>query len=343
MVEVVEDGHGASGSVEKRLYRHCSPLAFFLATRAEPAFFPVEVIQGEGVVHDTRGGRTVVQAGEVADLVGALLDQAVDQLVLIVIPAVKPVLETVRGDNSRTGCWAGQSEKSGDPLHEEVSPGDEDNRVLQPLPLPAGVDTVEEYPGIGLAPRAHVPVQDDRVGTDPCRNAEEVGEQARDRELQAGRGAGIPKNKEIHHHVLTMGAHKHIERCIGAYIASRYRSAVEVGAGDNFTAALLIRDSGRRILCTDIKSPPENPGVEFCIDDIFSPDPDRYAGCDVIYAIRPGEEMLPALIRLAGSLDVDLLVYHLGFEGFGRGGDIISCGVILHRYHRAQNPSKRVF
>ena len=140
-----------------------------------------------------------------------------------------------------------------------------------------------------------------------------------------------------------MGAHKHIERCIGAYIASRYRSAVEVGAGDNFTAALLIRDSGRLILCTDIISPPENPGVAFCIDDIFSPDPDRYAGCDVIYAIRPGEEMLPALIRLAGSLDVDLLVYHLGFEGFGRGGEIINCGVILHCYHRAQNPSKRVF
>jgi hypothetical protein len=140
-----------------------------------------------------------------------------------------------------------------------------------------------------------------------------------------------------------MGAHKHIERCIGAYIASRYQSAAEIGTGSNFTAALLIREAGGRVLCTDIRSPPDNPGVAFCNDDIFSPDLSLYTGCDVIYAIRPGEEMLPALIRLAGLLNVDLLVYHLGFEGFGRGGEIIDCGVILHRYHRAQNPSKRVF
>ena len=140
-----------------------------------------------------------------------------------------------------------------------------------------------------------------------------------------------------------MGAHKHIERCIGAYIASRYRSAAEIGTGDNFTAALFIRESGGRVLCTDIRYPGSNPGIDFCIDDIFSPALHLYGGCDVIYAIRPGEEMLPALIRLASSLDVDLLVYHLGFEGFGRGGEIIDCGVILHRYHKAQNPSKSVF
>jgi len=331
---VVEPG----GSV-----RDSCPLTFLLAVRAEPAFLPVEVIQGKGIEHDTLGGRAVIQADEVADLVGALLDQAVDELVFIAIPPVKLVCEPAGRDNGSAGRRPGESEEGHDPVHEDVIAGHEDHRVLQSLPLPAGINTVEDYPGIGLPPRTYVPVQDDRVAADPCRDAEKIGDQARDRELQAGRGPGIPKNKEIHHHVLTMGAHKHIERCIGAYIASRYRSAAEIGTGSNFTAALLIREAGGRILCTDIRSPPDNPGVAFSRDDIFSPDLSLYTGCDVIYAIRPGEEMLPALIRLAGLLDVDLLVYHLGFEGFGRGGEIIDCGVILHRYHRAQNPSKRVF
>lgn len=140
-----------------------------------------------------------------------------------------------------------------------------------------------------------------------------------------------------------MGAHKHIERCIGAFIASRYRSAAEVGAGNNFIAAGILRDSGVKVFCTDILSSQTNPDIPFFIDDIFSPDISLYQGIDVIYSVRPGEEMIPALIGLARDLDVDLVVYHLGFEGYGRGGEIIECGVTLHRYHTSQNPSKRVF
>ena len=140
-----------------------------------------------------------------------------------------------------------------------------------------------------------------------------------------------------------MGAHKHIERCIGACIASRYRSAAEVGAGNNFVAAGILKDSGVKVFCTDIRRPHTEPGVPFFIDDIFSPDISLYYGIEVIYSIRPGEEMMPALIRLAQGLDVDLVVYHLGFEGYGHGGEIINCGVTLHRYHKGQNPSKRVF
>jgi hypothetical protein len=62
-----------------------------------------------------------------------------------------------------------------------------------------------------------------------------------------------------------------------------------------------------------------------------------------MYAIRPAVEMVPALIALARRLDCDLIVYHLGFERYGNGGEIIDCGVILHRYHRDQKPSKSVF
>jgi uncharacterized UPF0146 family protein len=140
-----------------------------------------------------------------------------------------------------------------------------------------------------------------------------------------------------------MGAHKHIEGCIGALIASRYRSAAEVGAGNNFIAAGILLDAGVKVFCTDIQNPYTEPDVPFYIDDIFSPDISLYKGIDVIYSVRPGEEMIPALIRLARELNVDLVVYHLGFEGYGRGGEIIECGVTLHRYHKSQNPSKRVF
>jgi uncharacterized UPF0146 family protein len=98
-----------------------------------------------------------------------------------------------------------------------------------------------------------------------------------------------------------------------------------------------------RVFCTDIQMPRTAPDIPFFIDDIFSPDTSLYKDIEVLYSVRPGEEMMPALVRLARDLDVDLLVYHLGFEGYGRGGEIIDCRVTLHRYHKSQNPSKRVF
>ena len=52
--------------------------------------------------------------------------------------------------------------------------------------------------------------------------------------------------------------------------------------------------------------------------------------------------MIPPLIALAQQVNCDLLVYHLGFESYGKGGERIDCGVLLHRYHRYQNPSKSV-
>ena len=85
---------------------------------------------------------------------------------------------------------------------------------------------------------------------------------------------------------------------------------------------------------------PEN--LSFVTDDIFSPDISRYTGTDVIYAIRPAIEMIPPLMDIARRVNCDLIVYHLGFETWGNGGEKIDCGVVLHRYYRHQNPSKRV-
>lgn len=131
-----------------------------------------------------------------------------------------------------------------------------------------------------------------------------------------------------------MGEYKRIEQCIGRYIADHYHNIVEVGVGQNFTAAEIISLSGINVRCTDLK-PQEPPAdVLFFTDDVFFPDIGLYADADLIYSIRPAEEMMPALIALARRIDCDLIVYHLGFEGYKDRGEILDCGVIIHRYHK---------
>jgi uncharacterized UPF0146 family protein len=133
-----------------------------------------------------------------------------------------------------------------------------------------------------------------------------------------------------------MGEYKRIERLIGEYIGRNYRSVVEVGAGGNLTAARLIRDAGVLIRCTDIRPVPPDDGIPVVQDDIFSPDEGLYRGADLVYAIRPGVEMVPPLIAIAMRTGADLLVYHLGNEIYGDGGEILDIGVVLHRYHRGR-------
>jgi uncharacterized UPF0146 family protein len=135
-----------------------------------------------------------------------------------------------------------------------------------------------------------------------------------------------------------MGEYKHIERCIGTYIAAHYKSAVEVGIGQNTTAAKIIAGAKTGIRCTDVKKMVADRNLDIIADDIFEPDTGIYAGAEVIYAIRPAIEMVPPLIALAERINADLLVYHLGFEHYGDGGDTVDCGVLLHRYHARQNP-----
>ncbi|MCX6688983.1 MAG: UPF0146 family protein [Methanoregula sp.] len=139
-----------------------------------------------------------------------------------------------------------------------------------------------------------------------------------------------------------MGGYKHIEKCVGTYIAAHYRNAVEIGIGRNTDAARIIHDAGPAIRCTDIHPFPHPSWLRFTVDDIFEPNVLLYTGADVLYAIRPAEEMVPPLIGLAARVNCDLLIYHLGFESYGDGGEQIDCGVILHRYYRHQNPSKSV-
>jgi uncharacterized UPF0146 family protein len=139
-----------------------------------------------------------------------------------------------------------------------------------------------------------------------------------------------------------MDEHKHIETCIGRYIAGNYLHAVEVGIGKNTDAAQILSGAGKLLCSTDVRPMPVPDGLPFIIDDVFSPDISHYLMADVIYAIRPAIEMVPSLIALAKRVNCDCVVYHLGFETYGNGGEKIDCGVVLHRYFHCQNPSKRV-
>ncbi len=138
-----------------------------------------------------------------------------------------------------------------------------------------------------------------------------------------------------------MGSYKHIETCIGEYIAQHYTRAVEVGIGRNATAAQFLHDAGVHVRCTDIRDREVPAGLIFRIDDIFSPEQGLYAGAEVIYAIRPAIEMIPPLLTLARAINSDLLVYHLGFETYADGGERIDCGVLLHRYFTSEPVKQR--
>jgi uncharacterized UPF0146 family protein len=140
---------------------------------------------------------------------------------------------------------------------------------------------------------------------------------------------------------VSMGSYKHIETCIGEYIAKHYTDAIEVGIGKNTEAAHILLNAGIRVRCTDVKDREVIGGLSFTTDDVFSPDISLYKGADVIYAIRPAIEMVPPLLALARTINSDLIVYHLGFECYGNGGEKIDCGVLLHRYYKASEPVKQ--
>jgi len=125
-----------------------------------------------------------------------------------------------------------------------------------------------------------------------------------------------------------------IEKAVGRYIAANYHSAVEVGFGGKTVAAEIVQAAGIPVLCTDVHAYREGP-VPAVVDDCVEPTMSLYCA-DVIYAIRPGTEIVPALIDLATNVNADLIVYHLGFEVYENGGErIVTDGVMLHRYVRA--------
>ena len=137
-----------------------------------------------------------------------------------------------------------------------------------------------------------------------------------------------------------MDSYKHIETATGRFIAGKYHRAVEVGIGRNTVAAEMLAQAGVLMRCTDVKNLEHPSHLFFVNDDVFEPDFTLYRGADVIYAIRPGIEMIPPLVALAREINSDLIVCHLGFELYGDGGETIDCGIVLHRYWKRSEPVK---
>jgi uncharacterized UPF0146 family protein len=135
-----------------------------------------------------------------------------------------------------------------------------------------------------------------------------------------------------------MDSYKHIENAVAGYISRHYTRAVEVGIGRNTRAAEVLAQAGVLLRSTDVKNLEIPPSVPFSRDDIFEPDLALYRGADVLFAIRPAIEMLPPLLSIAREVNCDLIVYHLGFEIYEKGGEKIDCGVTLHRYFRRSEP-----
>ncbi|HJJ89162.1 MAG TPA: UPF0146 family protein [Methanocorpusculum sp.] len=125
-----------------------------------------------------------------------------------------------------------------------------------------------------------------------------------------------------------------IEKHVGTYIRDHYSSAIEIGFGGKTVAAEIVQTAGIPILCTDVYAYPMTV-VPSIVDDVFFPTLSYYWWTDVLYAIRPGCEMIPPMIKLAKRIGAELIVYHLGFEQYEHGGDILDLGdILLHQYVR---------
>jgi uncharacterized UPF0146 family protein len=131
-----------------------------------------------------------------------------------------------------------------------------------------------------------------------------------------------------------MEGYKHIERSIARCLAGKYGRAVEIGIGANDTVARALAAAGTEVIATDIRRLAPVPGIRTVVDDVTRPDFSVYEGAELLYAVRPGIEMMPPMIALARRINSDLIVYHLGCEIYGSRGELLDCEVPLRRYHR---------
>jgi uncharacterized UPF0146 family protein len=281
---------------------------------------------------------------EVPHFVSCLLDEPIEEFLVIGRETIMGIGQARGRDDGVSCLWTGKAEEILVPLPVEIFGDDKEDEVTDTRSPLVKIERIEEGSGICLIPSWTESGHQEGIFAELGGNRQEVLEFLAERSLDTGGRTRIPKNKEFHSLLfMAMEGFKHIERLIASYIAENYTRAAEIGVGRNSTGARILQERCVSVFCTDIAPHSPDPLVKFVRDDIFSPDIELYMDCDLVYSIRPHEEMVPPLIRLAQTVDCDLLVYHLGFENFGNGGELIDCGVVLHRYHRRQNPSKRVF
>lgn len=101
---------------------------------------------------------------------------------------------------------------------------------------------------------------------------------------------------------------------LSRYIIGNYTHApkiVEVGVGNFFPVAHELEEHLKiNIVMTDIK--PSHAGI--IQDDICHPDLKIYKGAELIYSIRPPEELHPCLVEVAESTESDLIIKTLSTD-----------------------------
>ena len=99
------------------------------------------------------------------------------------------------------------------------------------------------------------------------------------------------------------------------YIINNYKNSskiVEVGVGKILEPSEKLREKlpNTEIISVDLY--PANETVTK--DDITNPNPTLYSNTDLIYSIRPPEELQPYIIKLAKQFDTDILIKPLSTE-----------------------------
>ncbi|MDO5850909.1 MAG: UPF0146 family protein [Methanobacteriaceae archaeon] len=91
------------------------------------------------------------------------------------------------------------------------------------------------------------------------------------------------------------------------YIIKNYKDAnkiIEIAVGNyTKTAEDIEKKIKGNILLTDIKFTNNN-----IIDDITNPKIELYENADLLYSIRPPEELQPYMVKLSDKIDTDLII-----------------------------------
>ena len=97
------------------------------------------------------------------------------------------------------------------------------------------------------------------------------------------------------------------------YIAQRYHSAAEIGIGHFPDVAFALQQRGVQIFATDSKTF-QHEGLKVMIDDITKPDLSLYIGLDLIYSLRPPQELVSYMVQLAKMFSTDLIIKALSSD-----------------------------
>ncbi len=107
---------------------------------------------------------------------------------------------------------------------------------------------------------------------------------------------------------------------IAEFIERNYKGkVVEVGVGRNYIIADYLAKKGFEVVTTDL-----NPFRDSTVkDDITNPNIAIYRGSSLIYSIRPPYEIQGDIVKVAGYVGCDAIIYPLKNEII-RGGKLIN-------------------